>query len=150
MWADVNTKPTQGKRFRVMRGEVMGIPEDYDDDVERRRTHPLLMPKVESERIPAADGEVLEKVAIVAPVKSPARKSKKGILRGVGVKLISPGVKPRAKRRSVLSEDKFAPGDTSRWKHVSAHYTALYQALLDELDQTVRRSMYGIAVKRAG
>ena len=26
MWAYVNTKPTQGKRFRVMRGHVMGIP----------------------------------------------------------------------------------------------------------------------------
>ena len=28
MWADVNTKPMQGKMFRVMRGQVMGIPED--------------------------------------------------------------------------------------------------------------------------
>ena len=25
MWADVNTNPTQGKRFRFMRGHVMGI-----------------------------------------------------------------------------------------------------------------------------
>ena len=150
MWADVNTKPTQGKRFRVMRGEVMGIPEDYDDDVERRRTHPLLMRKVESERISAADGDVLEKVAIVAPAKSPAKKSKKGILRGAGVKSILPGVKPTAKRRSVLSEDKYAPGETSRWKHVSARLPALYKALLDEPDQTVRRSIYQTAVRRAG
>ena len=63
---------------------------------------------------------------------------------------ISPGVKLTAKRRSVLREDKYAPGDTSRWKHVSARYPALYQALLDEPDHTVRKSMYGIAVKRAG
>ena len=41
MWDDMNTNPTQGKRFRVMHGHVMGIPEDYDDDVECRRTHPL-------------------------------------------------------------------------------------------------------------
>ena len=33
MRADVNTNPTQEKRFRVMRGHVMGIPEDYNDDV---------------------------------------------------------------------------------------------------------------------
>ena len=52
--------------------------------------------------------------------------------------------------RGVLREDKYAPGDTSRRKHVSVRYPALYQALLDELDQAVRMSMYGIAVKRAG
>ena len=107
------------------------------------------MPKVESERISAADGEILEKVAIVAPVKSPAKKLKKGILRGAGVKSISPGVKPTAKRRSVLSEDKYAPGETSRWKHVSALFPALYKALPDEPDETVRRSMFKTAVSRA-
>ena len=73
MWADVNTKPNQGKRFRVMRGEVMGVSVEYNDDVERRRTHTLLMPKIESEQISAADGEILEKAAIVAPTKSPAK-----------------------------------------------------------------------------
>ena len=46
MWDDVNTKPTQGKRFRVMCGHVMGISEDYDEDEERRRTHPLLLQKI--------------------------------------------------------------------------------------------------------
>ena len=92
----------------------MGIPEDYDDDVERRRTHPLLMPKMESDKISLADGEVLEKVAIVTPVKPPAMKSKKKILRGKGVRSISPGVKTAAKQRSVLREDKYAPGGTSR------------------------------------
>ena len=50
----------------------------------------------------------------------------------------------------LLKEDKYTPGDTSRWKHVSARYPTLYQALLDEPDQAVRKSMYGIAVKRAG
>ena len=133
-----------------MQGEVMGIPEDYDDDVERRRTHPLLMPKIESERIYLADAEVLEKFAIMAPVKLPAKKSNKGILRGAGVKSILPGVKPTEKRRSVLNEDKYAPGDTSRWKHASARYPALSQAFLDEPDKAVRKSMYGVAVKRAG
>ena len=50
----------------------------------------------------------------------------------------------------LLSEDKYAPGDTSRWKHVSARYPALYQALLDEPDKAIRKSMYEIAVKRDG
>ena len=56
MWGDMTTKPTQGKRFRIMRAEVIGISIDYDDDDERRRTHPLLMPKIESERISVTDG----------------------------------------------------------------------------------------------
>ena len=59
MWGDVNTKPTQGKRFRIMRAEVMGVSVDYDDDDERRRTHPLLMTKIELERISVTlSGEV--------------------------------------------------------------------------------------------
>ena len=45
MWGDVNTKPTQGKRFRVMRAEVMGVSVDYDGDDERRRTYPPLNAK---------------------------------------------------------------------------------------------------------
>ena len=52
----------------------MGVSVEYDNDVERRRTHPLLMPKIESERILASDGEILEKVAIIVPTKSPAKK----------------------------------------------------------------------------
>ena len=81
MWGDVNTKPTQGKRFRVMRAEFMGVSVDYDGDDERRRTHPLLMPKVESERILVADGEVLEKAAIVVPTWALAKIPKKGKLK---------------------------------------------------------------------
>ena len=76
MWADVNTKPTQGKRFRFMCGHVMGIPDDYDDGVERRRTHPLFLPKIEYERLSATDGKVLEKAAIDVPAKRPTKKTK--------------------------------------------------------------------------
>ena len=90
MWGDVNTKPTQGKRFRVMRAEVMGVSVDYDSDNERRCTHPLLMPKVESERISVADGEVLEKVAVVVPAKVPAKIPKKGKTGRVPKKSIPP------------------------------------------------------------
>ena len=73
MWGDVNTKPTQGKRFRVMQAEVMGVSVDYDDNDKRRCTHPLLVPKVESERILVADGEVLEKAYIVVPARELAK-----------------------------------------------------------------------------
>ena len=81
MWAAVNINPTQKKRVRIMHGKVMGVPIDYDDNVERRHTHPMLMPKIESERTLMPDGKILEKVAIVAPAKPPTKKAKKGIQR---------------------------------------------------------------------
>ena len=36
MWADIFTKPKQGKDFRVFRGEVMNCPEVYDDAAEAK------------------------------------------------------------------------------------------------------------------
>ena len=120
MWGDVNTNPTQGKRFRFMQAEVMVVSVDYDDDNKRRRTHPLLMPKFESERILVADGEVLEKSAIVVPARAPAKYPKKcrlkgakypkkGRLKSVSKNLIAPQAKQTEKRRSVLEVDKCAP-----------------------------------------
>ena len=32
MWTDINTKPKQGTVFRVFRGHVMGIPDEYNDN----------------------------------------------------------------------------------------------------------------------
>ena len=55
----------------------MGMSVDYDDDDERRRTRPLLMPKVESERISVTDGEVLEKAAVVVPTWALAKKPRR-------------------------------------------------------------------------
>ena len=101
MYANVNTKPMQGERFRFMRGHVMGIPEDYNDDIERSRTHPLLLPKIESEKLLATDGEVLEKSAIVVPAKRP----KKEIKKRTNV-LFPPRAMPSEKPRSMLGERK--------------------------------------------
>ena len=126
------------------------MPEEYNEDVERRPTHPLLMPKVESEPTSAADCEMLEKAAIVAPTRSPAKKTKKGILQGACVESILPQVKPTAKQRSVLSEDKYAPGEGSKWKHVSARFPALYKVLLAEPDEVVRSCMLRTTVHLAG
>ena len=62
---------------------MMRVPIEYDDDVERRRTHPLLLPKVEAEGVSQADSDLLEKVQVVAPIKNmPSYKSilEKGII----------------------------------------------------------------------
>ena len=109
IWGDLNTNPTQGKMFRVMRVEVMGVSVDYDDDNKRRITYPLLIPKAESERISVADGEVLEKAVIVVPARAPTKNPKKDMLKGVVKKLIAPRAKQTAKQRSVLKVDTYAP-----------------------------------------
>ena len=119
-----------GEKLRVMRAEVMGLSVDYDDDDERRRTHPLLMPKVESERISVSNGEVLKKAAIAVPARAPAQDPKKGKLKGVAKKLIAPRAKQTAKRRSVLEVNKYGPDKSAKWKRVKARFPALYKALL--------------------
>ena len=48
MWADINTKPLQGKGFRVMRSQLMNITENYDDKEERHSTPTSLLPSGDS------------------------------------------------------------------------------------------------------
>ena len=63
MWADGNTKPLQGAGFRTFRSKVMGMSEDYNDDAERVRIHPNLLPKPKKAGVvPLKDLEVLAKV----------------------------------------------------------------------------------------
>ena len=44
MWADINTKALQGSLLYKMCGGLMGIGDDYDDDIERLNTNPELLP----------------------------------------------------------------------------------------------------------
>jgi hypothetical protein len=48
MWMNGNTEPLHGNLFWLFRYVLIGIPPDYDDDVERRDTHPLFLPKTEA------------------------------------------------------------------------------------------------------
>ena len=68
MLADMNTKPLQGMEFLVMRGQVMRIPVEYDDDVERQTTHLLLVSKTEAMFLSWDDTEILKKVKVIVPV----------------------------------------------------------------------------------
>jgi hypothetical protein len=43
MWSDVLTKPKQGKGFRLDRAMLMNVPEVYNDEEERKKTHPQLV-----------------------------------------------------------------------------------------------------------
>ena len=48
MWANYHLKPPHGKNFRVMRSKLMDYQVEYNDDVKRQITPPLLLPKVEA------------------------------------------------------------------------------------------------------
>ena len=101
MWADGNTKPLQGAGFRLFRSKVMGIPESYDDEAERVRTHPQLLPKPKRAGVvSSADLQVLSKTLGVECQDHDRRKGS------------NPSVTPAPPgRRSVLGDDKFGPGN---------------------------------------
>ena len=42
MWSDLLTKPQQGMIFKRRRAELMNDEVNYDDEVERKNTHPKL------------------------------------------------------------------------------------------------------------
>ena len=123
---------------------MMGVQVEYDDDVERRRTHPLLLELIETERVSFPDDNILDKIAVVVPVKKlaePGSDERKRFIQGSKHKFISPRAKPLEKRRSVLGDPKDGPGYKSYWKAGSALYPAFYKALLDEPSRTKRIKM---------
>ena len=131
----MNTKPVQGELYLIFRHQMMGVPIEYDDDVERRRTHPLLLPEVEAKGVSQGDIDLVEKIQVVAPTKKmPSYKTilEKGIIQGKGGKSISPRSKASEKRRSVLGEPKYGPGSEPQWKEGRTRYPDFYKALLEE------------------
>ena len=122
----------------------MGVPVEYDDDVERRRTHPLLLPIIETYRVSLPDGDILEKISVVVPVKKVAKPGpvdKERTIRGSRRNSISPRAKLSEKRRSVLVEPKYGTGSEHHWKAGSACYPYFFKAFLDEPSRTKRIDM---------
>ena len=107
----------------------MRVPVEYDDDVEIRNTHPMLLPRIENERLTIPETELLKEIAVLAPAKRrPKTKkvSKRVITRGSDSKSISPRTGATAKRRSVLGEEKYGPGSEPQWKAGGTRYPNLY------------------------
>ena len=71
MLADYESKPNQGNLLRKQRAELIRCPLDYDNNVEHRRTHPNLLPKIEADTA----GGIVE--------KNPGRVSVKDISKAV-------------------------------------------------------------------
>ena len=134
MRADINTKPLQGELFRVFRADMMGVPVNYDDDVERRRTHPQLLPKIEDGVVSDQDREILENVGVTTSRPT-------GKTQGVQKGSVSARRVPTPKRRSVLGEGKYGRGSGPLWNQGGTRYPALYKALLEEPMASRRREM---------
>jgi hypothetical protein len=134
MWADVNTKPLQGQMFREFRSHLMGIAIDYDDDVERRNTHPKLLPKVE------VDG-VVSKADLEVLVAATGLDKERDQQRGIKKRSISQQDKLVTKRRSVLNDAKYGPGNGPHWGTNRSRYPNLIKALADEPDPRRRRTL---------
>ena len=49
MLADINTKALQGSLIYNMRARLIGVDENYDDDIENQYTHPDLLPQESQE-----------------------------------------------------------------------------------------------------
>ena len=67
MWSDILNKPKQGKVFHEFGGHLMNVAKDYDDDVEHRNTHPLLLPA--EENTSSSVSETLKHIVRPTPVQ---------------------------------------------------------------------------------
>ena len=132
MWTDGITKPLQGNDFRLFRSVLMGISLVYDDDVECRNTHTLLLPKAEAEGILSKqDIDVLRRA--IGPAEDQEHKT------GVKSKSISPSVNTLAKRSSVLDDNRYGPGNRPHWALSRTQFPNLIRALNTEPDMNTRK-----------
>ena len=90
MWSDILTKAKQGRPFREMRAELMNCPANYDDEVERKQTHPKLLPADDSAATPVPEND------------------RSGNAHGGVVKLPNKRTVSPVQRRSVLSDNQLA------------------------------------------
>ena len=114
IWAGINTKALQGILFYKMRGRLMGISEDYDDEIERRNTHLDLLPSQECDvNVSAKDLSVIKKsgaiVKVLAVVKSALTNATKKTQAAVAALLLTRTMARRTQgssshRRSVLGD----------------------------------------------
>ena len=151
MWADATTKPLQGQMFCLLRSKVVGIRVDYDDNTEQKRTHHLLLPKKSPEGlVDDKDVEILKQATGLKVDAKKRKVSKKPIkVSKKPTKGLRQGSIPQqpirrkvlVKRRSVLSEAKFGPGDGPNWAVGRARYPNFARMLAQESDPDTRSRM---------
>ena len=111
MWADINTKALQGSLFYKMRARLMGIDENYHDDLEREYTHPTLLPQ-EAQECGVSDEtkEVLRKAGAIRTLLAATttglpdvhRNTQAAVAALILMKSMARGTQSSSHRRSVL------------------------------------------------
>ena len=112
---------------------MMGVSINYDDDVERRRTHPMLLPKVETERMTISDEEMLKEIEVLTPTpkdKKSLPQVTKGVLRGNNGKSILLRSKLQRNEGVCWREPKYGSSSTPQWNSGGAHFPHVYKALV--------------------
>jgi hypothetical protein len=112
MWADVNTKPRQGKGFALFRSKLIGIEVDYNDE---RHTKDWAVTVAEKERVKAAEDakKAAKKSAPVLPVK-PAPMTVASPQECVGAHANKEGICPVVRKDKVSEAHASAIGTRTR------------------------------------
>ena len=127
MWADINTKDLKGSLFYNMRARLMGVDENYDDDVERKNTHPDLLPQESQECATTVSEEtkkMLAKAGAFRKVMAVAKAGLPNAIRKTQVAVAALVLKTMARqtykssshRRNVLGGKENAICPRSMWK----------------------------------
>ena len=114
MWADINTKALQGSLFYKTRARLMGVDENYHDDLERLATHPDLLPQETQEcGISDENKELLHKAGAIRTLmaakkqglSTTTRNTQAAVAALIFMKLMVRGTsKSSSHRRSVLGD----------------------------------------------
>ena len=72
MWSDVLTKPLQGMLFKRMRAQLMNVEVNYNDEIERKNTHPMLLPQAVKD-LSSETVEILAKSGVLKPPRKVRR-----------------------------------------------------------------------------
>jgi len=102
MWSDLLTKPQQGMLYKRMKAELMNCDVNYNDELERKKTHPKLLPQA-VEGIPQAYASLLTKSGVT---KASQARTDNPTVSAVTKRVAN--VPPLERRRSVLSDDQIA------------------------------------------
>ena len=69
MWCDILNKPKQGPSYRLERSHLINVPIEYDDNVERRCTHPALLDKGDDDDVIVLPLDQKQQKAVPKPVR---------------------------------------------------------------------------------
>jgi hypothetical protein len=108
MWTDINTKPKQGAVYREFRGQVMGIPADYDDAYFASRIH--LRPPTIPTQVPTLEPTTSDVRTILPTPKADRAASQECVDGSAGGTETAPAVESERAPLRLVSGRAWSPG----------------------------------------